>query len=141
MMRLILCGVSGFVFAVHATGTAQTTTAQSKLDRRVIPTPGKNPELRIPTWTTMALSNGAKLVVSERHSLPLVSFQINFIGGANQYEPADKTGLAGFVASMLSEGTTHRTGDQISNELQLLGTSVGTSIGSESGRMSFLSTK
>ena len=42
---------------------------------------------------------------------------------------------------MLSEGTTHRTGDQISNELQLLGTSVSTQIGAESGRMVFESTK
>jgi len=120
---------------------AAQTPKPSSLDRRVIPTPGKNSELRIPTWTTTTLSNGAKLVVSERHSLPLVSFQMNFVGGANQYEPAEKTGLASFVASMLSEGTTHRSGDQISNELQLLGTSIGTSISGESGRMSFLSTK
>jgi zinc protease len=70
-----------------------------------------------------------------------VSFQISFIGGANQYEPEGKTGLASFVASMLSEGTTHRNGDQISNDLQLLGTSVNASIGGESGRISFLSTK
>ena len=120
---------------------AQQTPGKSSLDRRAVPTPGKNPELRIPTWTNASLSNGAKLIVSERHGLPLVSFRINFVGGASQYEPAEKTGLASFVASMLSEGTTHRTGDQISNELQLLGTSITTNIGSESGQMSFLSTK
>jgi zinc protease len=126
---------------VAAAANAQTTLQSSSLDRRAIPTPGKDPELHVPAWTNASLSNGAKLVVSERHGLPLVSFQINFVGGANQYEPADKTGLASFVASMLSEGTTHRTGDQISNDLQLLGSSIGTSISSESGRMAFLSTK
>ena len=46
-----------------------------------------------------------------------------------------RPGSASFVAQMLTEGTTHRTGDQISNDLQLLGTSVGTAIGGESGRM------
>src|SRR5205807_2586779 len=71
----------------------------------------------------------------------LVSFQLNFVGGVNQYDPVGKNGVGSFVASMLSEGTTHRTGDQISSELQLLGTSVSTTIGPESGRMLFESTK
>jgi zinc protease len=128
-----------------AAGAASAAIAQqpkySSLDRRVIPTPGKTPELRVPAWTKTTLSNGAQLIVSEKHGLPLVSFQINFVGGASQYEPANKTGLANFVASMLSEGTTHRTGDQISNDLQLLGTSVNASITGESGRVSLLATK
>jgi zinc protease len=119
----------------------QQSASQSSFDRRIVPTPGKAPDLVVPFWSKVSLSNGAQLVVSEKHGLPLVSFQISFIGGANQYEPEGKTGLASFVASMLSEGTTHRNGDQISNDLQLLGTSVNASIGGESGRISFLSTK
>jgi zinc protease len=119
----------------------QAKSKSTSFDRRTIPVAGKTPELRVPGWTNATLSNGAKLIVSEKHGLPLVSFQINFIGGASQYEPATKTGLANFVASMLTEGTTHRTGDQISNDLQMLGTSVGTFISGESGRMAFLSTK
>ena len=119
----------------------QVKSKPAALDRRTIPTAGKTPELRVPSWTKATLDNGAQLIVSEKHGLPLVSFQINFVGGANQYEPATKTGLANFVATMLTEGTTNRTGDQISNELQLLGTSIGISITGESGRMAFLSTK
>src|SRR5215208_6942237 len=113
----------------------------SAFDRRAIPNAGTTPELRVPSWTKTTLSNGAQLIVSEKHGLPLVSFQINFVGGANQYEAVGKTGLASLVASMLTEGTQYRTGDQISNELQLLGTSVSTFIGNESGRISFLSTR
>ena len=114
--------------------------APQAFDRRVIPTPGKMADLHVPAWTKATLPNGARLIVSSKHDLPLVSFQINFVGGADQYEPAEKTGLAGLVASMLTEGTTHRTGDQISNDLQLLGTTINTSIAGETGRMSFLST-
>src|SRR5690348_5841431 len=136
---------SVYSLAALLAGAAASISAQTpktpSFDRRVIPTPGKNPELHIPAWTTTALSNGAKLVVASRHSLPLVSFQLNFIGGTNQYDPDGKSGVGSFVASMLSEGTTHRTGDQISNELQLLGTSVVTQINGESGRMLFESTK
>jgi predicted Zn-dependent peptidase len=119
----------------------QQATVAGRFDRRVVPAPGKFPELTVPFWNKLSIANGAQLVVSEKRGLPLVSFQINFIGGANQYEPEEKTGLASFVASMLSEGTTHRNGDQISNDLQLLGTGVNAFIGAESGRVSFLSTK
>lgn len=141
MMRFTCC--VGALILVGAFANAQTpqTKLKSSLDRRAIPTPSKDPALQVPAWTNTTLSNGAKLVVSERHGLPLVSFQLNFIGGAAQYEPAEKTGLASFVAQMLSEGTTHRTGEQLSSDLQLLGTSVGALIDRESGRMSFLSTK
>ena len=49
---------------------------------------------------------------SERHSLPLVSGARTFVGGANQYEPANKPGLATFTASQMLEGTTtHRRSD------------------------------
>ena len=142
-MRRITCCAAALMLvgAVANAQTTKTTSKSSSLDRRVIPTPGKDPALQVPAWTNATLSNGAKLVVSERHGLPLVSFQLNFIGGAAQYDPADKVGLASFVAQMLSEGTTHRTGEQLSSDLQLLGTNIGSLIDRESGRMAFLSTK
>ncbi len=113
----------------------------ASFDRTVMPPPGKTPELRVPAWTTSTLSNGARLVISQRANLPLVSFSISWVGGADQYEAADKTGLAAVTAAMLMEGTAHRTGDQLSNDLQLLGTTVNTSIDPESGEMRFVSMK
>lgn len=134
-----------FAVALGATvATAQKPAPKSNpssFDRTVVPTPGKLPELHVPTWTAETLSNGAQLIVSEKHELPLVSFSISWVGGANQYEPADKTGLANIVAAMLTEGTTHRTGDQLSEDLQLLGTNIGTSVGGETGQMGFVSMK
>src|ERR1700687_5068368 len=82
------------------------TQAQQPLDRTTIPPAGKTPELRVPTWTKTALANGATLIVSERQGLPLVSFTITFVGGANQFEPAGRRGLAAITSSMLTEGTT-----------------------------------
>jgi zinc protease len=114
--------------------------AQQTLDRNVVPPPGPTPVLRVPTWTRTQLPNGALLIVSERHNLPLVSFSITFLGGSNQFEPADKRGVAAMTASMLSEGTTTKTGDQLSDALQLLGTGVGAGVGGEEGSISFTST-
>ncbi|HEY2163935.1 MAG TPA: hypothetical protein VGH04_08095, partial [Gemmatimonadaceae bacterium] len=93
----------------------QSGTA-SALDRTKIPSAAKSADLRVPSWTKVTLTDGAELVVSEKHDLPLVSFTINFVGGAAQYDPAGKTGLGSIVVQMLTEGTSHRTGDQISND-------------------------
>lgn len=138
---LVAVTVAAVAGTLGAQQPKHTTAHAAALDRTVIPTPGAKPELRIPAWTTTTLNDGAQLIVSEKHNLPLVWFQINFVGGADQYEPANKTGLGSFVASMLTEGTTHRTGDQISSDLQLLGTSVGSQIVAESGRLYFTSTR
>jgi zinc protease len=114
--------------------------AQQALDRAKIPSPGKPPVLRVPTWTKVTLANGAELMVSVKDDLPLVSFSITFLGGADQFEPAGRRGLGSLTAAMLSEGTTTRDGEALSNALQLLGTTVSASIASESGSMSFVCT-
>jgi zinc protease len=114
--------------------------AQGALDRTKQPPIGKPPVLRVPAWTTSKLANGAELVVSEKHDLPLVSFSITFLGGADQSEPAGRRGLTGIAAAMLQEGTKTRDGDTLSNALQLLGTSIRVGINSESGGVSFVST-
>jgi predicted Zn-dependent peptidase len=114
--------------------------AQQTLDRTKVPSPGPTPVLHVPAWTKTQLANGATLIVSERHVLPLVSFNITFVGGANQFEPVGRRGVAAMTASMLTEGTKTRTGDQISDALQLLGTTVGAGVGAEDGSIAFLST-
>jgi zinc protease len=121
-------------------GAQSSPAGQGHLDRKVPPTPGKVPELRVPKWTTTKLSNGALLIVAERHDLPLVSFAINFVGGTNQFEKPDKLGVAAFTAQMMREGTTTKDAEALALALQLLGTSVGIGVGDESGSISFLST-
>jgi zinc protease len=116
-------------------------TQTPALDRSVMPTAGKTPELIVPRWTTSSLSNGATLVVSERRGLPLIAFAITFIGGTNQFERMGKNGVADFVASTLIEGTTSRSGEELTKALLLLGTNVQTSIAGESGSIRFTAIK
>ena len=120
--------------------TPAVSARQQTFDRKQIPSAGKTPELRIPAWTTAKLANGAELVVSERHGLPLVSFTLTLVGGANQYETAGKRGLAALTAAMMREGTKSRSGEQLAVALQMLGTNVGVSVDDESGSLSFAST-
>jgi predicted Zn-dependent peptidase len=136
----IVAAVISLALPLSAQQQSGKAATKASLDRTKIPAAGKPADLRVPTWTKTSLADGAQLVVSEKHDLPLISFTINFVGGAAQYEPAGKTGLGSIVGQMLTEGTTHRTGDQISNDLQLLGTGVGAGVTSESGRLAFTST-
>jgi zinc protease len=114
--------------------------AAQQLDRTKPPVPGKVPELKVPTWTTGKLSNGAQLLVAERRGLPLISLSITFQGGANQFETADKLGVSAFTTAMLREGTKTRDADALALALQMLGTNVAASVGDESGSIAFLST-
>src|SRR6185503_18687660 len=96
--RLLALGAALIISLANVAATAQQT-----LDRTKVPTPGPLPVLRVPTWTKTQLANGATLIVSERHSLPLVSFNITFLGGSNQFETANRRGVASLTASMLTE--------------------------------------
>jgi zinc protease len=131
-LSLLITGVSPL---------AGQQSLKSSFDRTVVPKPAADPTIKIPAWTKTTLSNGAQLYVVEKHSLPLVQFSMSFVGGSNQFEPADKTGVGSMTASMMSEGTTLRSGDDISNALQMLGSSVGFGIGGEGGQITFRSLK
>lgn len=133
----LLAALSLVSLAAPITVHAQRTPARPAIDRTRQPTPGATPVLKVPTWSRTRLSNGAELVVSQKRDLPLVSVSVNFLGGSNQFEEAGKLGVASFASAMLSEGTTTRSGDQLADAQQLLGTRISTSVGDESGSMGF----
>ncbi len=111
------------------------------LDRTKQPVAGKSPTLRVPSWTKVKLANGADLIVVEKHDLPLVAVNIDFVGGTTTFEPKDKLGTGSFTAAMLSEGTKTKTADQLSDAQQMLGTAIAVQVGGESGTIRFTSLK
>ena len=123
------------------TGPAVAPLAAQGLDRAKAPPVGTAPALRVPVWTKATLSNGALLIVVPRHDLPLIAFNLDFVGGAANFESADKTGVASFAGAMLSEGTRTQTADQLSDAQQLLGTTIVAQVGQEDGTIRFTSLK
>lgn len=77
----------------------------------------------------VTLDNGLRVLVRENHSSPSVVIDGYMPGGA-VLEPADKTGLSAFTASLLMRGTTSRTFEQINDAIE----SVGASLSVYSGR-------
>lgn len=80
------------------------------------------------------LRNGARVLVSELHAVPIVSIDVLFATGVNG-EPLGKAGLAGFVANMVTEGTKTRTTTQLAAELDEQATDLAAGAGNETSRV------
>lgn len=136
-----MISIAGGASVLASASLAGQGSVSSPFDRTTLPKAGANPEFHLPKWNESRLSNGARLIVVERHALPLISFSMNLVGGANQFEPADKAGLGSITAGMMTEGTTTRTANEISDALQLLGTTVSYNVSGEGGTVTFRSLK
>ena len=84
-------------------------------------------KIKLPRAQEAHLSNGAHLMVLEDHRVPSVQFQIIMIGAGGYYDPADLPGLADTTATLMDEGTTSRTSEQIAQALDTMAASVSVS--------------
>ncbi|HET9467177.1 MAG TPA: pitrilysin family protein [Vicinamibacterales bacterium] len=86
-------------------------------------------KVKLPRAQETQLSNGAYLMVLEDHRVPSVQFEIIMIGAGGYYDPADVPGLAATTASLMDEGTTTRSSEQIAQALDTMAASVNVSAG------------
>lgn len=86
------------------------------------------------------LPNGLVLMHSQKSTLPIVRIVIG-IGAGQLADPPGKAGLASLTASLLKEGTTHRTSKQISEEIEFVAGSLSASGGGEYATISLSALK
>ncbi len=98
--------------------------ALGKVDRATPPVIGPAPGLKLPKLQRATLSNGLKVILAERHELPLVDFWLEEDAGfaADQFA---SPGTASLTSSLLTGGTTRRNALQISEEQANLGAQIG----------------
>ena len=107
----------------------------SPADRGRSPPPGPPPTLRVPPQHHFQLANGLKVRLVEYHRLPIVALHL-VVDAGGTHDPREKPGLAGFTASMMTEGTKARTATQISDDLGFIGASLGAGAGFDSASLS-----
>jgi len=96
----------------------------------------KLPKQTIPSPEVHTLSNGLQLFLIEDHELPLINVSGRIRTG-NNYEPADKAGLADFVGQAMREGgTATMDGDAMDDFLESRAASVETGMGGDFGSAS-----
>ena len=117
---------------------AEVSTAAA--DRSKMPEPGINPTPRFPDLQRITLSNGLKVVLAERHSVPIVNLSLLLDAGfaADQFA---RPGTALLAMNMLDEGTTTRNSIEISKELSTLGANLGTGSSLDSSTVSLSTLK
>ena len=71
----------------------------------------------------MTLSNGAVLMVSEQHLLPMVTVAIAFDAGSRR-DPKGKEGLAELTANSITQGTKDLTATEFNQKVDFMGSEV-----------------
>ena len=86
-------------------------------------------KVALPKTVESDLENGLHLIVLEDHRLPQISFQLFIPGAGGYFDAADQAGLATFTASLMREGTTTRTSNEISQQLEVMAASLAVGAG------------
>ncbi len=99
--------------------------ATDNFDRTKMPVIGSSPVIKVPAFWKKDLPNGIKIIGAENTELPVINISITIPGGhLAQATDTTKTGLANIVGNMLGEDTKNHTAEQMSIELQKLGSSI-----------------
>ena len=112
--------LSDGVYSLEVVPFAQTETTVPPMPREAVPEVGEPHELRLPAVHEHRLANGLRLLIAERHEIPVINFWLDVDAGF----AADQSvapGTARLVSSSLTAGTRRRTALEISDELQMLG--------------------
>jgi len=109
--------------------------ASAGSDRSKTPDTGTPPELKLPKLQRATLSNGLKVILAERHEVPLVNFTLATDAGFAS-DASSTPGTANLAMQVLTDGTRTRNALEISDQLETLGATLR---GSSNLDLSFVS--
>ena len=98
--------------------------AANPADRIQPPTPGAPVTPVLPVPVERGLPNGMRLVVVERHALPIVTAYMVADGGSST-DPAGRAGRAELTANLLTKGTATRSATDVVRQVETLGGAIG----------------
>ena len=127
--------LSDGVYVLEVDSFPEYKTASAGADRRTAPDTGTPPELKLPKFQRATLSNGLKIILAERHEVPLVNFTLAADAGFAS-DASTAPGTANLAMQVLTDGTRTRNALQISDELEALGATLR---GSSNLDLSFVS--
>ena len=107
-----------------------SATKVAETDRSVQPAAARAPTFAPPAIQRHTLGNGLKVVVQEKRGLPVVFFGLTLKAGGAA-DPPGLPGLASFTTTMLQEGTSTRTSQQIAGEFEFIGSHLSPVTGRE----------
>lgn len=119
--------LSDGVYILEVTPFPEYSASETGAERVAgkLPEAGNPPVAKFPELQRATLSNGLKVVLAQRSSVPVVNFNLLIDAGyaADQFAIP---GTASMAMNMLDEGTARRSALQISEELAQLGAQLNT---------------
>lgn len=116
MQRIYITSrIAALSLALAALGSATVSQAQV-----TPPAPGPLRPYAFPKVEQFTLDNGLKVIVVEKHTLPVVAGRLIIDAGAMR-EPAAKNGLASLAGRLLSEGSGNITGAEFARRMESMG--------------------
>ena len=112
----------------------------SGVDRSKVPTPGEPPALKMPTFHRSELSNGLKVILAERHEIPVVDLSL-VVDSGHATDVMALPGTARLAMAMLDEGTKKRDSLKLTDDLALLGAELNTGSGVDTTSVSLSALK
>jgi zinc protease len=139
-LGLLLCGVvpgagpafakgSGGASPAFAEGFGEASQAKNWPTERP-PRPIAARDVKFPPYAFKTLANGLQVIAVSHHEQPAVSLRLLVRAGAAQ-DPDGRPGVAALAATLLDQGTTTRSAEQIANAIDSIGGALGTGAGSD----------
>lgn len=116
--------LSDGVYALEVYPFASAKQAAPVVDRSRPPEPARPRDLHLPRFEEDVLSNGIRVLMAERHDIPVVNVWLELNAGYAADQSAG-LGAARLTSSLLTSGTPSRNALEISSEIQLLGAQLG----------------
>lgn len=134
----LIAANDNFTPAPRSKGEVSNTSAESlavrkatdNFDRSKMPISGANKSVAVPQMWNKTLANGIKVLGSQSIETPTTSLLLKIPAG-HYYSDKDKAGVVSLLANVLNESTTNRSAEEMSNELQKLGSSISIYAGTQ----------
>ena len=106
-------------FTAHAAAQARDWPSEPP------PGPLAAHEVTFPPYEIRSLANGMRVVAVLHHEQPAVSIRL-LVGAGSAHDPKGKGGVANLMASLLDQGTTTRSAQEIADQIDFIGGDLGT---------------
>lgn len=114
--RIAFAAILSLVAGLTAVGSAQVSSWPSENPPRPLP----SRPISFPPYELRTLPNGMQVIVVMHHEQPEITTRILVRAGA-AYDPPGKSGLARLAASLLNQGTTTRSAQEIADTIDSIG--------------------
>ena len=128
--RRTRAAVGGWMIAVLACASIASAQFAPYWPQEAPPRPLPPREFTFPPYEVRTLANGLRVVTVLHHEQPAVAMRLLVAAGAAQ-DPENKTGTAQLVGSLLDQGTTTKSAQQIAAQIDSIGGLMSTGAGTD----------